>query len=594
MRRMGRRLVGLLAALVWVGALASSAGPALAETEQEYVVLYKADANVGTARQAIARAGGRLVKENLAIGLATATSTNPVFVEAVAAQAGVEGAARSRPIGYAPPLSRPKLDEVERVVEEARQSLAAAEAGGTTPIGSPPGGDPLSPLQWNMGMIDATPSGSYAVQRGNRGVLVGIIDTGIDGSHPDIAPNFNRSLSRNFTTDIPLVDGPCEEEPDRSCSDPPDVDENSHGTHVAGIVAAPLNGLGIAGVAPNVTLVNLRAGQDSGFFFLQQTVDALTFAGDNGIDVVNMSFFTDPWLYNCPANPADSPAEQLEQRTVVAATQRAIDYAYNRGVTHVSSLGNQHTDLGRPTIDEISPDFPPGTERTRTVDNSCLTIPTESARVIAVSALGPSGAKADYSNYGVEQADVSAPGGYFRDFFGTPRHRTVANLILSAYPRSVAEEVGDIDETGEPLTPFVVRDCRNGVCGYYQYLQGTSMASPHAAGVGALIVSQFGYGDFRRGGGLTFPPAQVESLMKRTATDHPCPEPRLVSYENVGRPPSWNAFCEGTPSFNGFYGHGIVNALSAVTLRPATLTRSSFTFPTFPVPVPRTSFRGVR
>ena len=80
--------------------------------------------------------------------------------------------------------------------------------------------------------------------------------------------------------------------------DPNDVDENSHGTHVASTVASPINGLGMAGVAPNVTLVNSRAGQDSGFFFLQPSVDALTAAGDFGIDVVNMSYFIDPWLYN--------------------------------------------------------------------------------------------------------------------------------------------------------------------------------------------------------------------------------------------------------------------------------------------------------
>ena len=71
--------------------------------------------------------------------------------------------------------------------------------------------------------------------------------------------------------------------------------------------ARAINGLGIAGVAPSVDIVNLRAGQDSGYFFLQPTVDALTYAGDHGIDVVNMSFYIDPWLYNCAANPADSP-----------------------------------------------------------------------------------------------------------------------------------------------------------------------------------------------------------------------------------------------------------------------------------------------
>ena len=82
--------------------------------------------------------------------------------------------------------------------------------------------------------------------------------------------------------------------------------------------------VGIAGVAPKVELVNLRAGQDSGYFFLQPTLDALTYAGDNGIDVVNMSFYIDPWLYNCRANPADSPAEQAQQRSIIDATQRAL------------------------------------------------------------------------------------------------------------------------------------------------------------------------------------------------------------------------------------------------------------------------------
>jgi subtilisin family serine protease len=105
-------------------------------------------------------------------------------------------------------------------------------------------------------------------------VLVGVLDTGVDGTHPDIAPNFDAALSRNFTVDVPLVDGPCDAEPDPSCNDAANVDENGHGTHVAGEIGAPINGFGMAGVAPNVTLVNLRAGQDSGYFFLQPSVDA--------------------------------------------------------------------------------------------------------------------------------------------------------------------------------------------------------------------------------------------------------------------------------------------------------------------------------
>ena len=95
-----------------------------------------------------------------------------------------------------------------------------------------------------------------------------------------------------------------------SCLDPADIDDGGHGTHVAGTVAAAANGIGIIGVAPKVKLVNVRAGQDSGYFFLAPTLDALTYAADIGIDVVNMSFFVDPWLYNCAANPADSPEAQ--------------------------------------------------------------------------------------------------------------------------------------------------------------------------------------------------------------------------------------------------------------------------------------------
>ena len=203
---------------------------------------------------------------------------------------------------------------------------------------------------------------------------------GIDGTHPDIKPNFNKSLSRNFTVDIPDIDGPCEV---KSCKDPANVDDDGHGTHVAGTVAAAINGRGIAGVAPGVTLVNLRAGQDSGFFFLGPTVDALTYAGRHGIDVVNMSFYTDPWLYNCADNPADSPDAQAEQRTIIAATQRAVSFARRNGVTLISAEGNEHTDLGQPDVRCDQPRLrgragPVNQAYPRTVDNSCLNVPTES------------------------------------------------------------------------------------------------------------------------------------------------------------------------------------------------------------------------
>ena len=407
--------------------------------------------------------------------------------------------------------------------------------------------------------------GSYATQPGDKGVRVGILDTGVDGTHPDIAPNFDAALSRNFTTDIPAIDGACEH---AGCVDPANEDDNGHGTHVAGSVGAALNGLGIAGVAPNVTLVNLRAGQDSGFFFLQASVDALTYAADNGIDVVNMSYFIDPWLYNCAANAADSPTQQMEQRTIVEATNRALDYAYKNGVTLIAAAGNDHTDTGNPTTDSTSPDYPPGTSYTRTVDNSCLIVPTEGNHVISVGATGPTTMKADYSNWGTEQTQVTAPGGYFRDGFGTPLHRTVNTQVLSAYPESLGRENGDIDPiTGAPTNEFVVRDCQGGTCAYYQYLQGTSMASPHAAGVAALIVSEWGHPDGgKKSGQLTMQPKNVEKILERTATDHACPAPPTIDYTIVGGwPASFNATCTGTTEFNSIWGEGIVDALAAVT-----------------------------
>ena len=218
--------------------------------------------------------------------------------------------------------------------------------------------------------------------------------------------------------------------------DPPTEDPFGHGTHVAGIVAAPLNGVGIGGVAPKARLVNIRAAQDSGYFFLKSTVDALTYAGDIGIDVVNMSFYVDPWLYNCANLPSDSPEQQAEQRTIIEGIQAALRYAHKKGVTLVASAGNQDDDLGDPEPESTSPDFPGGTEIiNRDADDSCLTLPTEGDNVIAVTSLGPSKRKAYYSNYGISEADLSAPGGDTND--NPPP--APASQVLAPYPKTLAE-----------------------------------------------------------------------------------------------------------------------------------------------------------
>ena len=214
------------------------------------------------------------------------------------------------------------------------------------------------------------------------------------------------------------------------------------------------------------------------------------------------------------------------------------------------------------------PDFPAGTAKTRTIDNAtCLDLPVEGPHVLGVSALGPSGKKADYSSYGTEQISVSAPGGYFRDYFGTPQFRTNENLILSTYPKNVGIDEGNIDADGN-VTPDgvalgVQKACKpDGTCGYYQFLQGTSMASPHAAGVSSLIVSQFGKYSGKK---VSMDPDKVQRVLEGTAFATPCPVPRTVDYLNEGRDASYTATCEGNTEFNGFYGNGIVDAWAAVT-----------------------------
>ncbi|MCX5067980.1 S8 family serine peptidase [Micromonospora lupini] len=544
--------VATAAALALTAAGLGVPASAAPSTSRTFTVVAEDGFAADTAVAAIQAAGGTVVSRSDEVGMFQVTSDRADFAARATAAPSLIGAAEQKAIGR-----KPKLDRVEQehltAAGTARAAGAAAKKGAKL--------DPLDEKLWGLEMIRADKA--RKIEPGDRRVTVGVLDTGVDASNPDIAPNFNWSLSRNFAPDRIDVDGDCEV---ASCLDPVGTDDGGHGTHVAGTIGAAANGFGLSGVAPNVSLVELKGGQDSGYFFLDPVVNALVYAGRSGIDVVNMSFYVDPWLYNCTANPADSPEDQAEQRAIIKAMKRALVFAHNKGVTLVGALGNNNEDLGAPRTDTTSPDYGADPYPRPIDNNSCWDLPTEGPHVIGVSSVGPSGKKSDFSSYGTEQISVAAPGGWFRDGFGTDSYRTDANMILSSYPKHVLQEEGSVDADGNIVAGFeesVFKQCKaNGECGYYTYLQGTSMASPHAAGVAALIVSRYGKPQGRGGFGMS--PDLVEQHLYRTAAEHACPEPRLQQYRNEGRDETYDAYCAGGVNFNGFYGYGIVDAYAAV------------------------------
>lgn len=473
--------LGLGVAVTGALAPASAAGP-----DTTFLLLAPAGASTDKAAARATAAQGRVVAEYRQIGVLVVHSANPDFATDVIGT-GVESVAATTGLGSA-------LDEGETV--EVAESVAAAAAGDPT-------GEPYFGLQWDMPMIDVPQA--HAVTTGSADVVVGVLDSGISSSHPDLASQIARDRS------VSCIGGVADTT--EAAWNPTTSD---HGTHVAGTIAAAINGIGVTGVAPGVKVAAVKVVNDDHYIYPEAAVCGFMWAAEHGMQITNNSYYIDPWEFNC--------RNDARQRPVWQAVQRAIRYSNSKGVLNIASAGNSNVDLAHKFVDDGSPnDLPfPEEPEVREINNACVDLPAEAPGVVTVSAVGPTAQKSYYSSYGLGVVDVTAPGGdtRFRTAGASP---TLADAILS--------------------TTFNTATRTNG----WGYKQGTSMSGPHAAGVAALALSAH----------PDLAPGALAAMLERTAEPLPCPagvyEPR----------PGYAATCSGGER-NSFYGAGMVNAYQVV------------------------------
>ncbi|MGC2998424.1 S8 family peptidase [Streptomyces sp. G35A] len=440
-------------------------------------------------KKAIGKAGGTVVTSYDKIGVIVVHSSDPDFAKTVRTVRGVQsaGATRTAPLPSAATtdLGAPKV-------------LSAAEVAGAE---AAQGQDPLQGLQWDLPAIKADKAHEKSL--GSSKVTVAVIDTGVDDTHPDIAPNFDRAASVNCVSGKPdTSEGAWR----------PGPAESPHGTHVAGEIAAAKNGVGMTGVAPGVKVSGIKVSNPDGFFYTEAVVCGFVWAAEHGVDVTNNSYYTDPWYFNCTDDP--------DQKALVEAVTRASRYAERKGAVNVAAAGNENYDLAADEItDPVSPND--STPSERVIDPSeCFDIPTQLPGVVTVAATGAKGLKSSFSNYGRGVIDIAAPGGD-STAYQTPEPPATSGLILGTLPG-----------------------------GKWGYMAGTSMASPHVAGVAALIRSTHPHAS----------PALVKALLYAQADATACTDPYDIDADG-----KVDAVCEGPKNRNGFYGWGMADALDAVT-----------------------------
>ena len=285
--------------------------------------------------------------------------------------------------------------------------------------------------QWDMLMIHMPQAWAIQSNTVGRTVIVAVIDSGLDATHPDIVNNVAPG-GMDFT---PLDNIPVGT-PTTTLTDPV-----GHGTNVAGIIAAQTgNGLGVVGVAGwnrngvSVKVLPVRALGATGSGSFATVVAAVNYAVAQKADVINLSLGGLSLLADLTKDPFYA--------ALVSAT--------NSGITVVAAAGNDALQLGSTFgIYDYPADYP---------------------NVIAVSSVGPTRTLASYSDYGYNIA-IAAPGG------DDPTFADPSKQILNLWGRDPAA-LAELQNSGYPLSPLVG----------YETVQGTSQACPHVAGAVALLI----------------------------------------------------------------------------------------------------------